>query len=114
MKLTILATDNKIQLIKTLRQWNPNMILSVAINIVDSLPQYIPYLSEQEAVELKDKLDPFATTSIDREPDDIAYNVNINPPPEYIAAMEWYETLRELEKHHIEQIIRCRNSPAIC
>lgn len=117
MKLTITKATNRVELIKFFRQDIKDLPLQEAIYYVNNLPYSFVGLSSFTVKDLQERIKNFADSEIEKEIEDIeydTYNCNINPPPEFIQAMAWYETLSSEEKKHVDQLSLWWNRPAVC
>lgn len=115
MKLTITKVKNKISLVKFFREEINGITLQEALYFAENLPYSWEDISKSEAEFLKRKIEQFADCNIEKDVEHFfECNVNINPPPEFITAMAWYETLSAEEKAHVDQIALWRNRPAVC
>lgn len=117
MKFIITKTSNKIELIKFFRKEIKDITLQNAKWHATNLPYTFEDLSELACRDLREATQDFADSIVETEPSDDynkCYNRNINPPPEYIAAMAWYDTLSQIEKEHISNIVAHTSVVAIC
>jgi hypothetical protein len=114
MKFTITKYLNKISLVKFFREEIPNLSLQEALYYAENLPYSWDDLSKFSADHLKEKVKGFAEYVMEDDPEDMYYNININPPPEFTTAMELYNTLSDENKAHVDQIALWRNRPAVC
>ena len=116
MKFTITKCKNKLSLVKFFREEIRNITLQEALHFVENLPYSWNDISKAEADDLRRRTADFTDSTIEQDIEDnySCYNININPPPEFITAMAWYETLSEEEKIYVDQIALWRNRPAVC
>ena len=113
ISITINECSNKIKLIKFFRSFNRNITLSEAVYRADHLP-FKYEESHADIVDIENQIKDFAKFTTEEEKEFCYYNLNINPPQEYIDAVAWYETLSEQEKYHVDQIAIWRSRPAVC
>lgn len=117
MKLTIIKATNRVELIKFFRKDIKDLPLQEAIYYVDNLPYSFVGLSSFTVKDLQERIKVFADFEIKEEAEDMeygSYNCNIDPPPEVIQAMTWYETLSQEEKSHVDQLSMWWSRPAVC
>lgn len=120
MKLIITKYTDRLKLIKFFRciRGAYNTSLSDAVYYVNHLPYVFDGISKFYAEEIQKKIKDCALFSIEEnelnEDKFCNYNLNINPPQEYIDAIAWYETCCEEHKQYIDQIVLWKNKPAVC
>ena len=117
MKITINKVLKRIEFVKWIRTEFTKMPFAEAIFIADNPPYVIEGLSKSHSEEIKHNLEGLAECLLESDYYDDDYtiwNQNINPPPEYVAAMAWHDTLSPEEQAHIEQIVAWRSRPAVC
>lgn len=118
MKLTINSTSDRIKLIKFLRSYYTNLTLKDAIDLADNLPSSFEDLSKADCNDVKKQILDYTSFSVEEEEkfqcDFGIFNININPPEEFLDALAWYDSCSDEHKAYIEQIISWRSRTAVC
>lgn len=116
MKLTITKYIDRLKLIKFFRTYYITMTLTEAVYNTDNLP-YVFEVSKADGNDIREAIKSFALFSIEEDKEDFGfcnYNLNINPPQEFLDALGWYSSCTEEQKNYIDQIVLWRSRPAVC
>lgn len=114
MKFTIAKATNRLELIKFFRKEINNLSLQEAVYYTDNLPYAWNDMTRYEVEDLRKRTKNFADSEVEEDIEEEICNINISLPPEYFAAMAWFETLSNEDKAHVDVIAMWRYRPAVC
>lgn len=121
MRLIIKKCLNRLKLIKFFRSYIYDLPLIKAVYYADNLPYVFDHQDKPDIQEIQTIIKDFTIFSVEDNEEDkeiniyaSCYNLNINPPQTYIEAMDWYETLSDEHKKHIDEIVLWRHRPGVC
>ena len=118
MKLTIVKYTDKVKLIKFLRDPHFSYLragdsLQQALYIVNNLPHVFTDLCKNDCDKIQDQIKNCAVSVANLEEWDYHYNDDFGrqytPPKEFLEAQEWFETLTEEHKNHINEIVKWKS-----
>jgi hypothetical protein len=116
MKTTVLKVLDKMGLIKFLRK-KTDLSLSEAQRRIGVPTPFVLFEDFFLFADDEKALKKVADIKIEGKEEEVVINYNINHSPEYLAALEWHNSLPDEEKQHIEHIIQlviARMRPAVC